>query len=199
MEDNNIDEYGATRQDENKFDGVSSTATSEEEVTNMSFAAKVYDVFFNVLFLMIHGNNPNPILEYLTFIIEDLQLISFAFSYKLEIHMLPEWIQEVLDILEYHGEDFNYEKYKVVFGLSAFAVVILVLNLAYIFYGCWVSKRIYKIPYFTYIVREVTMSTFGPLDWFDSSLSFYQQYCSFPSLQHFSQLWTVLTAMLNQS
>jgi hypothetical protein len=94
---------------------------------------------------MIHGNNPNPILEYLTFILEDFQLISFAFSYKLNVNMLPDWIQEIMDILEYHGEDYNYDKYKLIFGLSAFAVVIMVMNLAYIFYGCWVSLQQYNM------------------------------------------------------
>lgn len=143
------------------------TDAAEESINLMTFADKVYDVFFNVLFLMIHGNNPNPILEYLTFILEDLQLISFAFSYKLEVHLLPDWIQEVLDILEYHGENFTYAKYLLIFGLSALAVVILVLNVSYIFYGCWVRRsemrhEAVSANTSSQIYREVNMSISGP-------------------------------------
>lgn len=122
-------------------DAVTSTAAdSDDTAANLTFAAKFNDCLFNLLFLIVNGNNPNPVLEYFSFIIEDLQIISYAFTGRLMITLMPNWLVVLLNVFDYHGGDgYSYSKYKVIFGLCAAAVFLLVTLLSYVFYGCWVS------------------------------------------------------------
>ena len=124
----------------NNTDALTSTAAdSDDTAANLTWGAKVSDCFYNLLFLILNGNTNSPVLEYLTFIIEDLQIISYAFVGKLTISLMPTWIVVLLNVFDYHGgESYSFAKYKVIFGIVAAAVFFLFTLYSYVFYGCWV-------------------------------------------------------------
>ena len=126
---------------QNHNDGMTSTALeTEDEAANLTFAAKVKDSFYNFLFILVNQSQTSSILEYLSFIVEDLQLISFAFTGKLVISLMPSWIVVLLNVFDYHGGDsYSYDKFKIIFGIVAGVSLLLGALLSYIFYNCWVS------------------------------------------------------------
>ena len=127
-------------------DGMTSTALeTEDETANLTFAVKVKDSFYNFLFLLINENHSSPLLQYLSFIIEDLQLISFAFTGKLVITLMPTWIVVLLNVFDYHGgNSYTYSRFQVIFGLVSGAALLLCTLLFRIFYACWVKLQNYK-------------------------------------------------------
>jgi hypothetical protein len=126
---------------QNNNDGMTSTALeTEDESANLSFAAKIQDSFYNSLFILINGAGAGSALQYLAFIIEDLQLISFAFAGKLLISLMPTWIVVLLNVFDYHGgESYSYNRYLVIFGIVAAAALLLVALMVRIYSSCWVS------------------------------------------------------------
>ena len=109
-------------------------------IASNSLIGRASDLIFSVFIQITVNQKPNFLLENLNFIIEDLQLVSFAFNYKLfaKLTFMPRAFNTLMNILQYRGEVYSFRKYLLVFGLCVTAVTSLSTLFIYILVSVWV-------------------------------------------------------------
>ncbi|KAJ3031186.1 UNVERIFIED_CONTAM: hypothetical protein HDU68_006057 [Siphonaria sp. JEL0065] len=105
---------------------------------------KIRDVIFSVMFFMVHGNSSPEIFEYISIIIEDLQLVTFFISPQVS-HVY--WIPDTLlhSQVDYQTIDLAVS-FNAWFSVAVVAVFVLMLNIVWVGSGFvnGVRKRLSK-------------------------------------------------------
>ncbi|RKO94662.1 hypothetical protein BDK51DRAFT_31742 [Blyttiomyces helicus] len=97
---------------------------------HQSAASHIKDLLFAVLFYMVHGNDSNAVVEYLTMIIEGMQLAAFFIRSTTEpIYILPNFSMDI----KYNEMTIN--QFAVFFGASTAAIWLMIINLGYVAWG----------------------------------------------------------------
>lgn len=135
--------------------------TGVQEMDDGNDGNRLYEIVLNCFYLIVSTNSEysqfTTWIGYLFLIIEDAQMISWAFSQKLAIQYLPAFVNTLLDVFEYRGPDgfFDFGKFKIVFGLVSGSIVLMLALFLYIIQGCKVSDSSLKTTFSDYYILSL--------------------------------------------
>ncbi|KAI9204773.1 uncharacterized protein BJ171DRAFT_598806, partial [Polychytrium aggregatum] len=123
-------------------DGASSTGETTEAselLTQRRLTETVRDVMFALLFYIVHGNT-SSVLDYVSLVIEDGQLLCFFFSDSLRsVYMLPDFLVNFVEV-KYLTFDIT-PTYVTLNAIAVSSVALLILNIIYICWGLFNGKQ----------------------------------------------------------
>jgi hypothetical protein len=151
--DDNNDDNGRQEEVDHKVDdGQDSKSTSsnndnkdkdqneDNDSNDFSTGSRLKDLVFGVLFLLNHDRPlSSSLLDYAILVIEDLQMIGWAFIPSLGIPHLGVWPRAILNILGFRASYAPSPDFEIVFSLAATLVILvlfLLLWLAFNFNVC---------------------------------------------------------------
>ncbi|KAJ3411596.1 hypothetical protein HDV05_002016 [Chytridiales sp. JEL 0842] len=111
-----------------------STEEDEDFLVATSMLQRVRDIIFSVMFFMVHGNSANDIIEYFSFITEDLQLLNFFVTVE-----TMKGIDLPLTLSNLLSANFNVvdmkNTYTILLALCTTAVFMLMINIIVVAWG----------------------------------------------------------------
>ncbi|KAJ3307683.1 hypothetical protein HDU76_004443 [Blyttiomyces sp. JEL0837] len=126
--------YGSAQYGAQQQQPVSQSQEADEGdfMMRASLLEKIRDIVFSVMFFMVHGNATSVVLEYLGFVVEDLQLLQFFISTEIDqAYFMPHQI--VASSLEY--QNMELKTYSVWMAISSLAVFVMMFNIAWVAFG----------------------------------------------------------------
>ncbi|KAJ3128271.1 hypothetical protein HK098_004846 [Nowakowskiella sp. JEL0407] len=118
---------------ESNASGVTSEQSEAKKSSETTFM-RLKEVFFNVLFLVVHGNSNSILLEYVSIFVEDVQLLTFFWTPFLAEgkYEVPAIVSNVVEI---KYREMKVEDFLPYYAVSFSVVTVLILNLSYILWG----------------------------------------------------------------
>ncbi|KAI9334989.1 hypothetical protein BDR26DRAFT_936777 [Obelidium mucronatum] len=117
---------------------------------------KIRDVIFSVMFFMVHGNSSPELFEYISILIEDLQLVTFFISPQVaHVYHIPDAL--LYSQIEFQKLDISL--FNVWFSFAVVAVFVLMLNIVWVGSGFVSGRHKFIWPIWTLRVFATVLPT----------------------------------------